>query len=111
MLDLEMTAQKLRDKSEAIREELPELSGYLLGMSEDLEDASMGSRWWSKGLRPAPTVRVRINVSTSVKGIVTTDTTLEHFGDLRDLDLDEILQLRTELSLRVDACYPPPPLT
>lgn len=61
--------------------------------------------------RPAPTVRVRINVSTSVKGVVTTDTTLEHFGDIRDLDLDVILQLRTELSMKVDSVYPPPPLT
>ena len=60
---------------------------------------------------PAPTVRVRINVSTSVKGIVTTDTTLEHFGDIRDLDLDEIVEMRLQLTNKVDAVYPPPPLT
>ena len=60
--------------------------------------------------RPSPTVRVRINVSTSVKGVVTTDTTLEHFGDIRDFDLDAIVELRKELSAKVDAAYPPPPL-
>ena len=110
-MNLELTAQKLRDKSEEIREAHPELSGYLVGMSKDMEHASMTSLDWSKGPRPAPTVRVRINVSTSVKGVVTTDTTLEYFGDSRDVVLDAVVELRKELTAKVDAVYPPPPLT
>ncbi len=66
---------------------------------------------WAGQARPAPTVRVRINVSTSVKGVVTTDTTLEHFGDLRDIDLDAIVEMRLQLTSKVDVLYPPPPLT
>ena len=61
--------------------------------------------------RPAPTVRARINVSTSVKGVVTTDTTLEYFADDRDYDAARVMELRQELSAKVDAAYPPPPLT
>jgi len=58
--------------------------------------------------RPAPTIRVRINVSDSVKGIRTSDTTLEVYGDLRDYEVDDIVALREELSTKVDAVYPPP---
>jgi hypothetical protein len=60
---------------------------------------------------PAPTVRARVNVSTSVKGVVTTDTTLEYFADARDYDADRVMELRKELSAAVDAAYPPPPLS
>ena len=63
---------------------------------------------WAGQPRPAPTVRVRINVSDSVKGIRTTDTTLEHSGDLRDTDLDQIVEMRLALTAKVDAAYPPP---
>ena len=63
-----------------------------------------------RGAISDPQVRARINVSYSVKGVRTTDTTLEWSGDLQDYDEDRILAMRQSLSLGVDALFPPPPL-
>jgi len=46
----------------------------------------------------------------SVKGIRTTDTTLEWSGEFDDYNEAQLLDLRASLSLGVDALFPPPPL-
>ncbi len=63
-----------------------------------------------RGAISDPQVRARINVSYSVKGVRTTDTTLEWSGDFQDYNEAEMLKLRWSLSTGVDALFPPPPL-
>ncbi len=111
---MELGLMNLTDLAKQIRESTKEMNPQDLAAQLDYLDFERRAELIKAHYephRPAPTVRVRINVSTSVKGVVTTDTTLEWFGDLRDYDLNEVLDQREALSTKVDAAYPPPPLT
>jgi hypothetical protein len=81
------------------------LDSIIVSAAKETQDQA-----WAGQPRLAPTVRARINVNTSVKGVVTTDTTFEFAGDLRDYDIDHVMKLRQELSAKVFAAYPPPSL-
>ena len=110
---MELGCMDLTDLAKQIRESTKEIDPKDLAAQLDYLDFEQRAELIKAHYephRPAPTVRVRINVSTSVKGITTTDTTLEWFGDLRDYDDEKVLVLRENLSDRVDAAYPPPPL-
>jgi hypothetical protein len=56
-------------------------------------------------------IRRRLNVSTSVKGVRTTDTTLEIVSDEQagwKLDNLQFLEIQTAFQAEVDKLYPPP---
>lgn len=107
LMDLNSLAKQIRMSTKDI--EPKDLAAHLDYLDSEHRIELVKAQYADK--RPAPTVRVRINVSTSVKGVVTTDTTLEHFGDLRDTDLDAIVEMRLQLTNKVNEVYPPPPLT
>lgn len=79
---------------------------YVPGKGDYAFDVLDGQHWTTD--RPAPTIRVRVNVSASVKGIETADSTLEITGDVRDVDLRYVMGMREALSLLVEEAYPKP---
>ena len=106
LMDLLDLATEIRKSTVEIKPE--ELADQLIKLEADHRIELTKARYEEQ--RPAPTVRARVNVSDSVKGIRTTDTTLEFYGDLRDYNPDRVTEMRVELSAKVDAEYPPPPL-
>ena len=54
-----------------------------------------------------PIVRRRVNVSTSVKGIRTTDATFEITGDVGEREYWDMFNVFMDA---VDVAFPPPPL-
>ena len=54
-----------------------------------------------------PTERIRVNVSTSVKGVKTWDATVEITGEMTDMVMAEVLQQSELLTRALDARYPP----
>lgn len=57
-----------------------------------------------------PQFRLRLNTSTTTKGIRTTDCTLEIIGaDAPSIaNIDEFLRLQQDFQTKVDTLYPPP---
>ncbi len=111
---MDITLMDLSELAKQIRESTADILPADLADQLVYLDAQHGARLTSahyENKHPAPTVRARVNVSTSVKGVVTTDTTLEYFADDRDYDADRVMELWQELNAKVDAAYPPPPFT
>tara|TARA_Y100000310_G_scaffold236599_1_gene239826 strand:- start:3322 stop:3522 length:201 start_codon:yes stop_codon:yes gene_type:complete len=57
-----------------------------------------------------PQVRYRLNVQYSVKGVRSTDATMEMTGPWTEIDAHGFLGLQREFQAKVDTLYPPPPL-
>jgi len=60
--------------------------------------------------RPEPQIRYRLNVTNSVKGVRTTDATVEYIGSDR-MTADEFMSIQVIFQAKVDEAYPPPNLT
>ena len=64
--------------------------------------------------RPKPQIRYRLNVQYNVKGIRTTDATVELVGDLDSTEdggaqqIKSFLELQVAFQKKVDNIYPPP---
>jgi len=56
----------------------------------------------------SPQIRYRLNVTDSVKGVRTTDSTMELIGDFAQVDLDGFMVYQREFQRAVDQAYPPP---
>ena len=54
-----------------------------------------------------PTERIRVNVSTSVKGVKTWDATVEVTGETTDEIISHVLLESDALTRALDARYPP----
>ena len=104
ILALKEIAQRIRTSTKDI---MPvDLAADLDDIAGELQTDIVIAQYEVK--RPAQTFRARINVSDSVKGVRTADSTLEMTGDIRDYDEDDFVAMRVSLTAKVDAEYPPP---
>ena len=106
LLGLESLAGVIRDAPAGI--DLIDLAAQLDHIDREFRVSLTAAQYSEK--RPAPTVRARAKVTTSVKGVRTTESTLEWDGDIRDYDIDVVMDLREVLTESLDKVYPPPEL-